>query len=223
MGDSPEILFEDTHLIVLSKPAGLLSQGEISGEPNLVDWARGHFGRNYVGLVHRLDRNTSGIMVLAKRSKSANRLTESLQAGKIYRSYLGWVEGNVEGPVEWRHFLKKDESTNVVRVVRDRSQGQESALSARPLAHAEWRGQPLTLLEYVLETGRSHQIRVQSAHERHALLGDPKYGRGAASGFSRPALHSWVLRFPHPMTSEVLEFKAALPKDMRSIGNLAGL
>lgn len=75
----PKILFEDANVIVLSKPAGLLSQGEIKKDENLVGWLRGHLGRHYVGLVHRLDRNTSGLMVIAKRTKAARRLTESLQ------------------------------------------------------------------------------------------------------------------------------------------------
>src|SRR6185312_17156504 len=88
---TPKILFEDQHLIVLSKPAGLLSQGEKTGDENLVDWLRTYLGRPYVGLVHRLDRNTSGIMVVAKRTKSAQRLTDALQKGDLHRSYLGWV------------------------------------------------------------------------------------------------------------------------------------
>src|SRR4051812_21602955 len=103
----PKILFEDPHLLVLDKPAGLLSQGEKTGDENLVDWLRQYLGRPYVGLVHRLDRNTSGVMVIAKRTKSASRLTEALQAGKIDRSYLAWVEGRLERPVRWEHYLWK--------------------------------------------------------------------------------------------------------------------
>jgi 23S rRNA pseudouridine1911/1915/1917 synthase len=79
------ILFEDQHLVVLSKSPGLLSQGDHSGEASLVDLLRTHFGRNYVGLVHRLDRNTSGLMVVAKRSKSAERLTDQLQCNSVWR------------------------------------------------------------------------------------------------------------------------------------------
>src|SRR6476646_8222582 len=90
---TPKIIFEDPNLIVLSKPAGLLSQGEHKGDPNLVDWLRIYLGRPYVGLVHRLDRNTSGIMVVAKRTKAAQRLTEQLQSGKLERTYLAWLEG----------------------------------------------------------------------------------------------------------------------------------
>ena len=101
----PQIIFEDPHLVVLAKPAGLLSQGEVTEDFNLVDWLKVYFGRNYVGLIHRLDRNTSGIMVVAKRTKSAQRLTLSLQKDQIERSYLAWVMGTLNGDLHWRHWL----------------------------------------------------------------------------------------------------------------------
>ena len=213
---SPKILFEDTHLLVLDKPAGLLSQGDTTGDENLVDWLRQYLGRPYVGLIHRLDRGTSGIMVVAKRSKAANRLTESLQAGRLTRTYVAWLEGTLEAPARWRHFLKKDEAKNLVRVVRGAGEGaKEAVLSVRPERAGLWLGNPLTLATFVLETGRSHQIRAQAAHEGHPLLGDLKYG--SASKFGRPALHSLRLRLDHPMSGEWLEFEAELPEDMRSI------
>ena len=87
-----EILFEDQHLIVLSKAPGVLSQGDISGEPSLVEHLREHFGRHYVGLIHRLDRNTSGLMIVAKRSKSAERLSDQLQNGILIRKYRAILE-----------------------------------------------------------------------------------------------------------------------------------
>ena len=93
---NPKIIFEDKNIIVLDKPAGLLSQGDISGEKNLVDWLRRLLGRHYVGLVHRLDRNTSGIMVVAKRTKAAKRLSASLQEGQLNRIYLAWIIGNLK-------------------------------------------------------------------------------------------------------------------------------
>ena len=219
----PEILFEDVHLIVLSKPAGLLSQGEHTGDLNVVDWLRQRLGRPYVGLVHRLDRNTSGIMVVAKRSKSANRLTEQLQDGRLHRTYLAWAHGRLEAPRRWEHVLLKDTKTNRVRVISKNSPGSSpgklSALRAEPLAYGSWNGAPLTLIQFTLETGRSHQIRVQSAQEGYPLLGDTKYGAAKTSkdGFGRPALHSHRLRFEHPMSGECLEFEAPLPADMAGI------
>ena len=215
---TPEVLFEDQHLIVLAKPAGLLSQGESTGDMNVVDWLRERFGRPYVGLVHRLDRNTSGAMVVAKRTKAANRLTEALKKGELERTYLAWLVGKLAQPVRWSHRLEKNEATNVVRVVR--SGGKEAALTVKPVGQGQWEGLALTLAEFSLETGRSHQIRVQAAHEGLPLLGDTKYGmrQGQAGlAFGRPALHSHRISFPHPMSGELMSYEAPLPADMSSI------
>lgn len=217
------ILFEDTHLVVLSKEAGLLSQADESGEPDLVSQLRDYFGRNYVGLVHRLDRNTSGLMVVAKRSKSAERLTRALQTGKLRRAYQAWLCGSLEGsgPQRWRHFLLKDEATNIVRSVREGTPAaKEAILKVTPQTKSRFKGLPIHLARFELETGRSHQIRVQSAAMGHPLVGDRKYGKGAPTelmDFARPALHSCEIEFPHPMTHEVLRFEEALPNDLESL------
>ncbi len=213
----PVVLFEDPNVIVVDKPAGLLSQGELRGDPNLVDWLRERFGRPYVGLIHRLDRNTSGVMIVAKRTKAAQRLTEALQTGKICRTYLAWIQGNLTGPVRWQHWLLKDEKENLVKAVSAHhprfAQAKEALLNAQPHSHGVWASEPVTLAEFVLETGRSHQIRVQSAAQGMPLLGDRKYG--GRPDFPRPALHSWKLRFPHPISKEILEFEAPLPPEMQ--------
>lgn len=213
---APKTVFEDTHVLVISKPAGLLSQGEISGEPNLVDWCRAHFGRNYVGLVHRLDRNTSGLMVIAKRSKSAERLTASLQSGELVRTYEALLSGNLLAPAEWVHSLKKNESTNLSAVVKTTTPGaKEARLKVIPLAHYKTAdgGEAFTHAEFKLDTGRSHQIRVQSSAMHHPLVGDAKYG-GPTNLLQRPALHSAFLSFPHPMTKETLRFRDELASDL---------
>jgi 23S rRNA pseudouridine1911/1915/1917 synthase len=211
-----DILFEDTHLIVLCKPAGLLSQGEHTGDENLVDLLREHFGRNYVGLVHRLDRNTSGIMVVAKRSKSAERLTQSLQEGSLRRSYIAWLEGALElspDPIRWDDWLLRDERTNMTRVAKPGSPGAKRAsLEIRTLRHEPFLGHTLTLCEFELDTGRSHQIRAQASARRHPLLGDRKYG--GRLDFPRTALHSHRIEFPHPMSKEKLQFECPLPDDL---------
>jgi len=219
----PEILFEDQHLIVLSKPAGLLSQGGEAPGPNLVDWLRERLGRPYVGLVHRLDRGTSGAMVVAKRTKSAQRLTEALKEGRLSREYLAWVEGSprpLGQSLRWEHVLLKNEKTNRTTVFKagsPRAQGAKPAiLTTIPLQSGAWRGGPLTLLRLRLETGRSHQIRAQSAYEGFPLLGDAKYGAKLA-GYPGIALHSWRISFPHPMSAEELRFEARLPDAMRTL------
>lgn len=212
------ILFEDTHLIVLSKPAGMLSQGEKTGDYNLVDWLREYLGRNYVGLIHRLDRNTSGVMLVAKRTKAAQRLTESLQKGEIVRSYLAWVKGAIPQAARWRHFLAKDEKLNLTRVVQAQAPGaKEAILSIRPLIRGELETQSMTLAEFTLETGRSHQIRAQASHEGHPLIGDIKYGGPRTPLISRPALHSFHIEFPHPMGDAPMSFTAPLPEDFLAI------
>lgn len=213
---NPSIIFEDQHLAVVDKPAGLLSQGEHTGDENLVDWLRGYFGRNYVGLVHRLDRNTSGVMVVAKRTKAAQRLTDSLQDGSLERVYQAWLCGRLSAPARWEHWLLKDEKTNTVKAVSPSVRGAKcSALQVSPIRAALYKGQEVTLAEFRLETGRSHQIRVQASVAGFSLLGDAKYGaRGAMTDFGRPALHSWKISFPHPMSKETLQFESPLPKDM---------
>lgn len=217
----PRIVFEDQHLIVLVKPSGLLSQGEHTGDPNLVDWCRKHFGRNYVGLVHRLDRNTSGLMVVAKRSKAAERLTENLQSGRLVRRYLAWLHGELHGGRSLEHWLMKDERTNEVRVFASSSeadaQAKRAALRMKAIRHGAYRGAVVTLCEFELETGRSHQIRAQSALIGHPVVGDPKYGSTeyARAPFPRLALHSHHLAFPHPMTKEEMKFDDSLPDDLK--------
>ena len=215
------ILFEDQHFIVLSKEPGLLSQGDITGDENLVDLLRVHFGRNYVGLIHRLDRNTSGLMVVAKRSKSAERLTEQLQNGTLVRHYHAILLGTLTGDHFWEHWLLKNEKTNEVRAVSAKTPGaKKSALkvySLKNFSHPRTQT-PLTLARFELETGRSHQIRVQSAASGHALIGDSKYGDvKSAALFSRPALHSCYLSFEHPISRAKIAYEERYAVDMLQI------
>ncbi len=223
-GFKVKIVFEDQHLLVLSKPAGLLSQGEKKGDPNLVDWLRDYLGRYYIGLIHRLDRNTSGLMVAAKRTKSAARLTTALQEGKIRRVYHAWLCGKLAGPALWRHWLIKDENRNQVRAFHaPRADAKEAVLSIRPLRYVSPKSTALTLAEVVLETGRSHQVRVQCALEGYPLAGDLKYGKKTEGPclnlIGRPALHSAVLEFSHPMSGECCHFEEELPADMKQLGS----
>jgi 23S rRNA pseudouridine1911/1915/1917 synthase len=216
-------LFEDVHLIVLDKPAGLLSQGDSSQEASLVDLLRQWFGRHYVGLVHRLDRNTSGIMVVAKRSKAAERLTLQLQDGRLERRYLAWVEGvpGPEGSVHrYENWLIKDEAANESRAYpslapKPAPNARRAALELRVLKNGSRSGVALSLCEFRLETGRSHQIRVQAAFHGHPLVGDRKYGSRVA--FPRPALHSHWIAFEHPISHERLEFECPPPEDFASL------
>lgn len=227
MNSSFRILFEDPHLAVLSKAPGLLTQGDASGEPSLVDHLRTHFGRHYVGLIHRLDRNTSGLMVVAKRSKSADRLSEQLRSGELSRQYHAILWGHFKESREilWEHSLLKNERTNEVRIVKANTPGAKNAtlrmLPLRNFLHPR-SGDAVSVARFSLETGRSHQIRVQAAHEGHPLLGDRKYGTAPSIPlFQRPALHSAKLEFFHPMTREKLTFEERYCSDMLSFFSTA--
>lgn len=217
-----EIIFEDQHLIVLNKPVGLLSQEDHEKEENLVSLLREHFGRHYVGLVHRLDRNTSGIMVVAKRSKSAERLTKALQEGHLQREYLAFLWGKLTRPERWNHWLSKDSETNKVKAYLHKTAGtKEAVLKVTPVKSTSWKNQTLTLAHFILETGRSHQIRAQAAAQSYPVVGDIKYGKKETATldkqFGRPALHSWKLEFPHPMSKEMMKFEASMPQDMKTL------
>lgn len=223
---TPTILFEDPHVIVLSKPPGLLSQGARHGEPNLVDWLRKYLGRHYVGLVHRLDRNVSGVMVVAKRSKAARRLTLALHDGRIERTYLAWLQGNLDTVRRWKHWLVKDEKENKTRVFCDRDlknfkppprQAKEALLLIRPVAYGKKLKKTVTLAECRLKTGRSHQIRAQASYEGFPVLGDGKYGAPHFHTITRPLLHSRQISFPAPVSGKTMKFEAPLPADMKII------
>ncbi len=214
-----KIFFEDQHLIVLSKPAGLLSQSDISGEASLVDVLREYFGRHYVGMIHRLDRNTTGLMVVAKRSKSAERLTTQLQKGELIRNYHAILFGTLPpGVHRWEHYLLKNEKTNEVRTVGPSTPCAKKAaleVSAIRTFSDPKSATKLTLAFFGLETGRSHQIRVQSAAEGFPLIGDQKYGNDKSlTLFERPALQSCKITFFHPISREQMCFEERYSSDM---------
>ncbi len=220
------ILFEDQNVIVIDKPAGLLSQGDISGDPSVVSLLQEYLGRPYVGLVHRLDRNTSGALVIGKRSKAAERLTTQLQNGTLTRTYQAWVEGiPTQSQWEWAHALVKNERTNEVRAYPSGnapSGAKEALLSAQKILSIKPRAElpkGASLLEIQLETGRGHQIRVQAAFEGHAIIGDPKYGRPSPL-IARPALHSWRVSFEHPIQKNIITLEAPIPQDWEPLQRL---
>ena len=176
-----EILFEDNHCLAVNKPAGLLTQGDATGEPTLLDWARASLkarfhkpGNVFVGLVHRLDRPTSGVVLLARTSKAASRLSAQFREGKVEKVYRAIVEGTC--PQEsgtWTDTLWKDEGRNVVEVVAEGTRGgRDAALAFRVLA----RRAGSTLIELRPATGRGHQLRVQLASRGLPIAGDRKYG-----------------------------------------------
>jgi len=217
-----EVLFEDNHCLAVNKPAGLLSQGDASGEPSLVDLAASYLktryakpGNVYVGLLHRLDRPASGVMLLAKTSKAAGRLSSQFRTGAIAKLYWVIVEGMPsEQEGEWVDMLEKDTRQNRSGVVLEKS---SSSKEARVAFRVLERWGPFTKLELRPRTGRSHQLRVQLAGRGLPICGDGKYGArcrlNALDGHFRIALHARRLTFTHPTRQVVISVDAPVPPD----------
>lgn len=219
---SLDVLYEDNHCLAVDKPAGLPSQGDETGDPSLVDLAArylkqkyGKPGNVYVGLVHRLDRPTSGVVLLARTSKAAGRLSAQFREGAVEKVYWAIVEGvPIKDQGTWTDRLEKDRSTNQSRTVEGAADaGKEARVDFRVLERwpdAAW-------IELRPETGRSHQLRVQLASRGLPILGDLKYGArrriGAADGGHRIALHARSLRFTHPTLGEEIVVEAPVPAD----------
>jgi 23S rRNA pseudouridine1911/1915/1917 synthase len=219
------VLYEDNHCLALDKPAGLLAQGDATGEPTLLDAARAYLkdryrkpGNVFVGLVHRLDRPTSGVMLLARTSKAAGRLSAQFRDGTVEKTYRAVVEGSVaDDSGEWCDVLRKDERRNVVEVVPGGTRGgREAHLAFRVLG----RGRGTTTLELRPTTGRGHQLRVQLASRGFPIVGDRKYGASttlrALDGRPRVALHAERLTFRHPTRGEAIAVAAPVPADWPS-------
>lgn len=207
------VLYEDNHLLVVVKPANLPSQADSSGDDDLLSILKEHIaqkynkpGAVYLGLVHRLDRPVGGVMVFARTSKAAARLSEAFRSHAQDRHYFAAVEGRIEGELHLKDYLCKDGKSGMVRVVSGDAPGaKEARLISRPQAYAE----NLTLVDVQLLTGRSHQIRVQHAHAGHPLWGDMRYGHGKPG--RQIALWAWRLKLVHPTRKEEMCFVAPPP------------
>ena len=217
-----DVLFEDNHCLAVNKPAGLLSQGDASGDPSLVDLATLYLktrykkpGNVYVGLLHRLDRPTSGAVLLAKTSKAAARLSDQFRTGTIAKLYWAIVEGEAcEREGEWVDLLEKDTRQNRSGIVlEDSSTSKEARVAFRVLE----RSRRFTKLALRPATGRSHQLRVQLAMRGLPIVGDRKYGATtqlkAEDGHFRIALHARQLTFMHPTRLEAISVDAPVPAD----------
>ena len=201
-------VYLDNHLLVLFKPPGALSQADETGDPDLLSQGKAYIkskfakpGNVYLGLVHRLDRPASGLVVFARTSKAAARLTAAFRERKVEKGYLAIVEGRLDGEGAWRDHLVKD-SRQVRIVPDDHPKGKLARLRWRALAHER----ETTLVAVTLLTGRAHQIRVQFASRGHALLGDLRYGATRPFDGANLALHSYLLAFDHPVGGRPLRF-----------------
>jgi len=216
------ILYEDNHLLVISKPAGLATQGAAPGQTSVLDLARGYLkqkfdkpGNVYLGVVSRLDASATGVLVLARTSKAAARLAEQFRLGTVEKIYWAAVEGCPEpAQAECVDWIMKDERRQRMFVTRQsHPQARQARLCYRTLAKLV----SGTLLEITLETGRKHQIRVQLADRGHPILGDAKYG--ATTNFPDGiALHARRLTLQHPVRKEPLVIQAPCPRSWRRYG-----
>ena len=210
------IVYEDDTLIVVDKPAGLVVhpgsgnwQGTLANAllhhaPSLATVAR-------AGIVHRLDKDTSGLLVVAKTPTAQTDLVRQLQARTVRREYLALVHGrlahggSIDAPIA-RHPVKRTSMAVV-------------PTGKRAVTHYEIRERfaSCTLLECRLETGRTHQIRVHLAALHHPLVGDPSYGRRSSIAFHRQALHAWRLGLAHPVTRKPMSWQSPLPEDFATL------
>jgi 23S rRNA pseudouridine1911/1915/1917 synthase len=206
------ILFEDADLVVIDKAAGLLT---VPTDEVLYETAETLLSRyTPVHHVHRLDRDTSGVLVFAKNTWIRERLQERLAEHDIDRVYVAIVHGKIDPPSgTFRSYLAEDDSLRV-RSVADPAKGKEAVTHYRTTAS----GRRYSILEVTLETGRRNQIRVHLSEAGHPVVGDTMYGRGREENpLDRLALHAKQLGFVHPRTGEKLSFTADVPKGFREL------
>ena len=212
-----DIVYEDNHLLVVIKPQNVPSQKDSSNDLDLLTECKQYLkekynkpGEAYCGLVHRLDRPTGGLMVFAKTSKCAERLSKQIKDGDMKKTYLAVVVGHPKyATYHLVNYLKKDEQTNVVRVVPELETGAKRAEMVYKVLDSN---EKLSLVECNLMTGRSHQIRVQMATIGCPVFGDVKYKGDIVSGWNL-ALWSFKLSFEHPVTKKTMNFVCYPPKD----------
>lgn len=202
--------------MVVEKPVNMLTQSDITGDYDLLSLLKNDLkiryqkpGNVYLGLVHRLDRPVGGVMVFAKTSKAASRLSAQMREGNLEKNYLAVIHGLLESKNGRLHdYLVKDRCRNMVTVVPSTTPGAKEAwLDYWVLEEREG----LSLIRIALGTGRSHQIRVQFATIGHPLYGDRKYGVSTNRTGQQLALYSCRLRLQHPVSKEQLEFNSAPP------------
>ena len=206
------VIYEDNHIIVVEKPFNVPTQEDSSKDLDIFNIVKKYIkekynkpGEVYLGLVHRLDRPTGGIMVFARTSKAASRLSDMIRKGELHKQYLAVVHGKTKENEKLIHYLNKDEKTHSSYI--DNKNGKESILEYNTLAYDK--ENDISLIEVNLITGRHHQIRVQMSSINHPLYGDQRYG---VQDKKQLALYAYKLEFIHPVKKENMIFKY-FPKD----------
>ncbi|HCC03641.1 MAG TPA: RNA pseudouridine synthase [Clostridiales bacterium] len=206
-----KVIYEDNHIIVVVKEPNIPSQSDKTGDIDMLTLVKNYVkekynkpGEAYIGLVHRLDRPVGGLMIFARTSKAASRLSEQVRNKFFKKKYLAVVDGefdNKKGTLT--DYLYKDERNNISKVVTETKKNAKLAkLDYEVLNYDDKRN--LSLVKIYLHTGRHHQIRVQMAHAGHSLFGDQKYGTRGKGKQIR--LWAYEIEFEHPTTKEQLKF-----------------
>ena len=210
------IIFIDNHLIAVTKPAGLLTQPDRNTDESLMDQTRQWIKEKYnkpnnifLGLVHRLDRNVSGVVLFARTSKAASRLSKQFREGTPKKHYRAIVLGKLkEEHTTLVHYLRKEKSLRATVFPRETPTAKRSELSYEVINSLENK----SLLEVSLSTGRFHQIRAQMAFIGHPIIGDVKYGAPEPLLNQEIALYAHKLVFSHPVSNEEITLTAPEPK-----------
>ncbi len=214
----PRVVYEDNHLLALVKPHGMPTQPDKSGDLCLLDWGKQYLkdryhkpGDVFLGLLHRLDRPTGGLVLFARTSKAASRMSAAFREHRVLKTYLAICRGLPEPPEACLiHHLKRLPGVNrMVALGKPKTGSQRAELSYRTLG-ATKRSEIWSLLEVKPTTGRRHQIRVQLARQNNPLLNDQKYTEGGSESgqiVGQIGLWAWQLRVPHPTRDQNLDLR----------------
>ena len=201
------VIYEDNHIIVVEKTYNIPVQEDSSKDIDMISIIKNYLkekynkpGNVYLGLVHRLDRPVSGIMVFAKTSKAASRLSDSIRKNEFHKEYLAVVHGKVKNKEKLEDYISKDEKTFSSYI--DNENGKLSILEYENLYYDE--KEDISLIKVNLVTGRHHQIRLQMSNIKHPLVGDQRYGK---QDKKQIMLYAYKIEFTHPTTKEKMMFK----------------
>lgn len=211
-----QVIYEDNHIIAVNKPAGVLVQGDKTGDAILPDMVKEYIkvryqkpGDVFLGLIHRLDRPVSGVVVFARTSKALTRLNEMMKAREIHKTYFAMVfprPEEFEGELT-HHIIKSDEKNIVKALTRPRSGSKEAILTYKVMAELDGK----VLLSVNPLTGRPHQIRAQLSKIGSPIIGDLKYGATYALPKQSIGLHCYEMKFIHPVKKEEIVIRAHCP------------
>lgn len=216
-----KIIYEDNHLLVVVKPKGIPSQADKTGNRDMLTILKAYIkekynkpGEVYLGLVHRLDRMTSGIMVFARTSKAASRLSKNIREGDFKKRYVAVLNGKLASNGILENYLVKNEKTNMSRICdKNTKNAKFASLEYITRGNFERNGKKYTYVDIKLNTGRHHQIRVQFSNIGYPLYGDVKYGKEINKRGQDLALFAYSLTFFHPTKDEVMQFNVLPDKE----------